>query len=254
MDAAARPEDAVLADIGERHRTQIEVDLIAELFPQIVGETSGAIASAADRRAGSAAGGAYRLVDRQNNVGNPGLAAVVRQQITAARAAHALDEPILAQHREELLEVGQRDFLPFGDFGERDRVATAVLGKIDHCHHRVASLGAQPHFRVLKTLEPSSIAVSAIPAGAGDQPERRRLARSRIESPPLTCPFLLEFRQSRPEARDLVEQSIEGAGDRVRYVAANGVGLERGFGLLRVAATANRARRDTDHRGAIRHL
>jgi hypothetical protein len=33
VNAAARPEDTVLADIGERHRTQIEVDLIAEFFP-----------------------------------------------------------------------------------------------------------------------------------------------------------------------------------------------------------------------------
>src|SRR6202030_395235 len=93
VDAAARPKDAVLADIGERYRTQIEVDLIAELFPQIMSETPGAIAAAADRRAGSATGGAYRLVDRQNDIGNPGLAAVMRQQITAPRTAHALDEP-----------------------------------------------------------------------------------------------------------------------------------------------------------------
>src|SRR5947209_11048958 len=104
VDAAACPEDTVLAHIGERYRTQIEVDLIAEFFPQIVRETSGAIAATADRGARSAAGGAYRLVNRQNNVGNPRFAAVMRQQITPARTAHAVDEPILAQHREELLE------------------------------------------------------------------------------------------------------------------------------------------------------
>src|SRR5580700_10220338 len=182
MEATARAEDTALADIGERHRTQIEVDLIAELFPQIMSEASGAVAAAADWRAGSATGRAYRLVDRQNNVGNARVAAVPRQQITAARTAHALDEPILAQHCEELLEVGERDFLSFGDFGERDRVATAVLGKINHRHHRVAPLGAQPHFPVLKTSEPSSIAVRAVPAGTGDEPQGGRFAQSRIES------------------------------------------------------------------------
>src|SRR5260370_41984885 len=75
MDAAAGPEDAVLAHIGERHRAQIEVDLVAELFPQIVSEASGAIAAATDRRPGSAARGAYRLRHRQNDGGNPSLAA-----------------------------------------------------------------------------------------------------------------------------------------------------------------------------------
>src|SRR5205085_4401999 len=97
----------------------------------------------------------------------------VRQQITAARAAHALHEPILAKHREELLEVGQRDFLPFGDFGERDRVATAVLGKVNHCHHRVAPLGAQPHFPVLKLLSrPQSLSVPFPPELATSRSDR----------------------------------------------------------------------------------
>src|SRR5690349_23495649 len=94
MEATARPQEAALADIGERHRTQIEVNLIAELFPQIVSETSGAIAATADRRAGGAAGGADRLVHSQNDVSNARLPAVVRQQITAAWTAHTLDEPI----------------------------------------------------------------------------------------------------------------------------------------------------------------
>src|SRR6202030_3870447 len=76
VDAAARPKDAVLADIGERYRTQIEVDLIAELFPQIMSETSGAIAAAADRRAGSATDRAYRPFSRHKNITTTPIAAV----------------------------------------------------------------------------------------------------------------------------------------------------------------------------------
>src|SRR6202035_437288 len=146
--------------------------------------------------------------------------------ITAARTAHALDEPILAQHCEELLEVGERDFLSFGDFGERDRVATAVLGKIDHCHYRVAPLGAQPHFPVLKTSEPSSIAVRAIPAGTGDEPQGGWFARSRIESRPWPCLFLLEFRDTRSKSGDLIQEAIEGSGNRIGDISAYRVGLK----------------------------
>ena len=67
------------------------------------------------------------------------------QAVAAARPAHALDEAALAQPREELLEIGERNLLSLGDLGERDGLAAAVLGEVDHRHHRVASLGAQPH-------------------------------------------------------------------------------------------------------------
>src|SRR5207245_2077606 len=81
----------------------------------------------------------------EDDIGNTGLAAVVSEKIAAARTAHALHEPALSQHGEKLLEVGQRNFLPFGDLGERNRVALAVLGEIDHCHNCVPAFGAQPH-------------------------------------------------------------------------------------------------------------
>src|SRR5260370_3978392 len=126
------------------------MDLIAELLPQIVGRAPRAIAAAADRRAGGTTRRAYRLIDREDNIGDTGLAAVVSEKIAAARTSYALDEAALAQHGEELLEIGQRNFLPFGDLGERDRVTVAVLGEIDHCHDGIASLGAQPHGLVLR--------------------------------------------------------------------------------------------------------
>ena len=81
-----------------------------------------------------------RLVDREDDVGDAGVVAVMREQIAAARPAHALDETAAAQLGEKLLEIGQRNLLPLGDLGERDRPAVAVPGEIDHRHHRVAAL------------------------------------------------------------------------------------------------------------------
>ena len=76
---AAGAEHALFADIAERHRAQIEVDLVAQLLPQIVGQTAAAVAAAADRRAGRAADRADRLVDREDDVGDARLVAVMRQ-------------------------------------------------------------------------------------------------------------------------------------------------------------------------------
>jgi hypothetical protein len=64
VEPAACSQDAVLTDIGERHRTQKEVNLIAKLFPQIVGLTARFVAAAADRGARGTAGRPYRFVDR----------------------------------------------------------------------------------------------------------------------------------------------------------------------------------------------
>jgi len=66
--------------------------------------------------------------------------------------------------------------------------------------------------------------------------------------------FLLELRDTRSKARHLVEQTIEGAGDRIRDVAADRVRLKFGFGFCRGVAAAHRARRDANHCGAFRHL
>ena len=46
-DHPAASENPSLADVGERHRAQIQVDLIAEFFPQIVGEAAAPVRMAA---------------------------------------------------------------------------------------------------------------------------------------------------------------------------------------------------------------
>jgi len=107
MEAAAHPEYAMFTDIGKRNRAQKEVDLIAELFPQIVGHAARLVSAATDRSAGGATGRPYRFVDCQYDVGDTSRMAIVSEQITAARPAYASHEPTFAQHRKELLEVGQ---------------------------------------------------------------------------------------------------------------------------------------------------
>src|SRR5579885_2874768 len=135
MERAAAAEDTLLDHVGERHRAQIEMDLVAELFPEIMGETAALAATAAHRRARRAARGADRLIDRQDDVGDARFVRAMTEQVAAARTAHALDEAGGAQLGEELLEIGERDLLPLRDLRKRDRTALAVLGEIDHRHH-----------------------------------------------------------------------------------------------------------------------
>src|SRR5215468_6273313 len=81
---AARPEHATVDYVGKRHRAQVEMDLVSELFPEIVRQTSGLVAATADGRAGRAARGADRLVDREDDVGYPRTLGAARQQVAAA--------------------------------------------------------------------------------------------------------------------------------------------------------------------------
>jgi hypothetical protein len=93
--ATAAPEHTTLAHIGERDRAEIEVDLIAELFPEIVRGATGSIAAAPDRRARSASRRADRLVDSKDDVGNAGLAAAIGEKIAAAWTRTLLTSPPL---------------------------------------------------------------------------------------------------------------------------------------------------------------
>jgi len=92
VETSAAPEHALLAYIGKRDRAQIEMDLIAELFPEIVGRATGLIATAPDRRAGSTPRCTDRLIDGKNDVGDASLAAVMGEQIATTRAAYTLPQ------------------------------------------------------------------------------------------------------------------------------------------------------------------
>jgi len=101
--------------------------------------------AAARRPLAGAAGGAERRVHRQHDIGDPGLVRMPGQAIAAAGAAHALDQISPAQAREQLLQVGQRDFLAPRDLGEGHRPLAPVAGEIGHGHDRISALGAQTH-------------------------------------------------------------------------------------------------------------
>src|SRR5262249_24427301 len=131
INEAARAEDTLLDDVAQRDGAQVQMNLVAELLPEIVGEATALIAAAADRGSRGAACRADRLVDGKDDVGDPRLRRGMSQAVAAARPAHALDEAALAQPREELLEIGERNLLPLGDLGERDGLAAAVLGEVD---------------------------------------------------------------------------------------------------------------------------
>src|SRR5262249_44223050 len=150
MDAAAASEHALLAHISERDGGEIKVYLIAKLFPEIVRGAAGPIAAAPDWRAGGTACRTDRLGGGKKDVGDAGLAAGMGEKIAAPWAAHALDESAFAQHREELFKIRQRDLLPLGDLGKRNWSASAVLCEVDHRHHGIAALGAQPHRSALR--------------------------------------------------------------------------------------------------------
>src|SRR3954468_874487 len=108
-------------------------------------QTSAAVAAAADRLPGRTSHGVDRLVDREDDIGDTRRVAVMREKISAARPADALDEAAATQFREELFEIGQRGLLALGNLGERYRLAIAVAGEVDHRHDGVAALGAELH-------------------------------------------------------------------------------------------------------------
>src|SRR6516162_888320 len=66
---------------------------------------------------------------------------------------------------------------------------------------------------------------------------------------------VFELRHARSQARDLVEQAVEGAGDRIWQAAGwNAVGVEGRRGRRLGAAAADRPGRHADHCSTVEHL
>ena len=64
-----------------------------------------------------------------------------REHVAAARAAPRVDQAGLAQARDEVLEVGQRQAVVLGDLGQRDRLLAGAPRQLDHHAHAVLGLG-----------------------------------------------------------------------------------------------------------------
>src|SRR3546814_20487056 len=115
------------------------------------------------------------------------------EQVAAARPAHGTHKAATPELGEELLQIGQRDLLPLGDVGQRDRTALHMAGKIAQRHHGVATLRTQLHLiSPLPAHEQASTCSRAAPTG---RPRARRPPRaSRCRpgrprpAPPTRCP------------------------------------------------------------------
>ncbi len=67
-----------------------------------------------------------------------------REQVAAARAPPRIDQAGLAQTRDEMLQVGERQPVVLGDLRERDRSSSPLAGspsQLDHHAHAVLGLG-----------------------------------------------------------------------------------------------------------------
>src|ERR1051326_3350321 len=102
---AAGSKHPPLADIAERYRAQKKMDLVAQLFPQIVRQTSAPVDAAAGNRSGGTSHRMDRLAAGRADVADARIVAIICQGIAATRPAHALDQAVAPQFGEELFEV-----------------------------------------------------------------------------------------------------------------------------------------------------
>src|SRR5205814_2091966 len=96
--------------LGQAHRAQETEDMGIEIRPQLMRHAALAVVLAT--LPPCALRGIDRLVDRYDDLRHRDRLRASRQAITAARAAHALDQAVPAQLAEQLLEIGQRNLLP----------------------------------------------------------------------------------------------------------------------------------------------
>src|SRR5260221_9515386 len=97
------------------------MDLIAELFPEIMGEAARLAAAAADGRARRTARGADRLVLREDHVGDARLVGAITREISAPEGPPSPYKARGAQLVEVLHEVGKGDILPLYSLSEVER-------------------------------------------------------------------------------------------------------------------------------------
>src|SRR3954454_22968887 len=86
-----------------------------------------------------------RPLERDHRLVHRDLLGGARQPVTAVRAACALDEAGLLQHRHDPLEIGERQALALRDRLEGDRIAVAVASELDEQAHAVLGLRREDH-------------------------------------------------------------------------------------------------------------
>src|SRR3954465_10778820 len=86
-----------------------------------------------------------RALQRLHHLGHRDLVGRPRQQVAPARAPPALAHPRLAQTRDEVLEIGERQHVGLGDLGQRNRALPVPRGELDEDPDAVFGLGGEHH-------------------------------------------------------------------------------------------------------------
>src|SRR5207245_10461336 len=99
-------------EVGELHRIQVLVHLVAELGPKIMGHAALLVVAvflpAALRRV-------QRLVHRRDDVRDRYSFETPRERVASAGPANAVDQCVAPQLAEELFQIRERDALPLAD-------------------------------------------------------------------------------------------------------------------------------------------
>src|SRR5512144_1687737 len=86
-----------------------------------------------------------RALERLDHLEHLDLVSGAPEAVAAVGAALALDQPGLAQLGDQVLEVGERKALRFGDRAERHRGAIFLAAQLDHQPHAIFGSGGKEH-------------------------------------------------------------------------------------------------------------
>src|SRR4051795_12289463 len=138
-------------EFGERGVLQRAHDREAHAGPQQLGRAAvpGLGFARADDLAVGVGGDALDrgdgALERLDDLGHRDLVGGPGEQVAAARAAPALHQLRLAQTRDEVLEVGERQPVGLGDLGERHGTVVAAARQFDEDADAVLGFGGEHH-------------------------------------------------------------------------------------------------------------
>ena len=119
-------------------RTRVHSSFVGQTWPgsrlaRAHDRAVGGLGDALDRR--------DRALQRLDDLGHRDLGGRAREHVAAARAAPRVDQAGLAQARDEVLQVGERQAVVLGDLRQRNRVLAGSPSQLDHHAHAVLGLG-----------------------------------------------------------------------------------------------------------------
>ena len=121
----------------QRDVSQKIIDLITEFRPEFMCQATFTVLAVL---AAAALGGVDALADGGDDLGNGNVLRVAGQPIAAARTTQALDQTMPLEAGKQLLEIGQRDTLIFGDSGKGHRPFGMVNSQIQHGRYSITAL------------------------------------------------------------------------------------------------------------------